>query len=272
MGLRHLPILKFGYTLYHGWCTLSDSATSTYEKEATGEEPLYSKEGRWNGNRPYDPHDGYMLTARKGYQHGRRTAREKLPNGDEKFAAITPANTVTSPDGSRREYSSDPTRCGGRKRTIAFGDKQPSDASGSVDTRCGADLNPQRRINALVDKTVIDDAISLLLESLAPATRSTYLRSWNFWQEYCNARPISPCVNMNEHGWGSNLLSFLTWEHKVMGNGGSTIASRFSAIRHMHMMEGRGDFDGKAYRVRALIGDVSRKKRYTKNILPTLNC
>ena len=117
----------------------------------------------------------------------------------------------------------------------------------------GITLNHQRSLNALVDKTAVGDAISLLLESSAPATRAAYLRGWNFWQEYCNARQTSPWVNMNEHGWDSHLLSFLTWGRKVMGNGGSTIASRFSAIRHLRMMEGRGDFDGKAYRVSALI-------------------
>ena len=41
--------------------------------------------------------------------------------------------------------------------------------------------------------------------------------------------------------------------------GGSALSSRFSAIKFLHLVEGRGDFEGKTYRIHALINAVKRK-------------
>ena len=45
-----------------------------------------------------------------------------------------------------------------------------------------------------------------------------------------------------------------------MKNGGGTPRARFSAIRFLHLLEGRGDFEGKSFRIRELISAVKRKK------------
>ena len=44
-----------------------------------------------------------------------------------------------------------------------------------------------------------------------------------------------------------------------MKNGGGTLATRFSAIRFLHLLDGEGDFAGKSLRARALIESAKRK-------------
>ena len=266
MERRRIHIQTYGYSRYHGWTTLSDSANTTYEKEATGNDPLYRATRTGNQDElESGPQPERVIT--KSYQHGRRASLDTLLRGDENPALLTPDITIISPNGTRRNSNTDLNRCGGRKRTNTNGNKQPHTMAEASEGSMGPQTHPQRRLNALAEKTTIDDTIALLLESLATATQTAYLRSWQCWQDYCTRRGISPWMNINEHGWDMDLLTFLTWEYKVMGNGGSTLSTRFSAIRHLRMVEGRGDFDGKAYRVRALIDAVGRNNVCTRNTL-----
>ena len=71
---------------------------------------------------------------------------------------------------------------------------------------------------------------------------------------------MPPWLDTDVHNWDKELLSFPTWEHVVTKNGGGTIATRFSAIRYLHLIEGKGDFEGKAFRARALIEAAKRRK------------
>ena len=121
-------------------------------------------------------------------------------------------------------------------------------------------LNAQTCLNAVVNLSLVDDAVRLLLTSLAGETQAVYIRNWEMWTRFCSARKISPCVDTSKRNWDVDILTFLTWDHTVVKNGGGTLGTRFGAIRFLHLLEGKGDFDGKAFRIRALINAVKRKK------------
>ena len=122
---------------------MSDSATSTYEKEVTGNPPLRSKEVTRKDSRFDQAQVGDEVCVRKEYRQGKRTTRDMLPNGDGEIAALTPDITVAIPKGSRRSYDGRFSRCGVRKRTNDTLGKQPSDAVGLMETRSGKDLDPR---------------------------------------------------------------------------------------------------------------------------------
>ena len=128
-------------------------------------------------------------------------------------------------------------------------------------------LNAQEILSALVGKTLIDETIKLLVSSLAPATQSAYLRGWKFWSRYCASRKITPWINMSLPNWDLELLNYLTWEHKVMKRGSSALTTRFCAIKFIHLVEGRGDFDHKDHRIKSPIEAVQRKGN-TRQKLP----
>ena len=52
-----------------------------------------------------------------------------------------------------------------------------------------------------------------------------------------------------------------------MKNGGGTLAVGFSAIKFLHLLEGRGDFEGRSFRIRALI-EAAKRKRGVNHRLP----
>ena len=52
-----------------------------------------------------------------------------------------------------------------------------------------------------------------------------------------------------------------------MKNGGGALAARFIAMRFLHLVEGEGDFEGKAFRVRAPI-EAAKRRRGVKQRLP----
>lgn len=45
-----------------------------------------------------------------------------------------------------------------------------------------------------------------------------------------------------------------------MRNGGGATGTRFSAIRFLQLLEGKGDFGGESFRIRASINVVTRKR------------
>ena len=57
-----------------------------------------------------------------------------------------------------------------------------------------------------------------------------------------------------------------------MKYGGETLAKRFSSIMFLHLVEGRGDFDGKSFRIHALINSVKKKKGLTRGYHSTRKC
>ena len=126
-------------------------------------------------------------------------------------------------------------------------------------------MDPQRRLGAIVDKSMIDETIKLLLISLAPSTQDVYFRNWEFWRDYCKRRGISPWLGAQEEDRSAELLSYLTWEHTVMKIGGSALTARFDAVKFLHLVEGKGDFDMKAHRVRALLEATRRKGETNQN-------
>ena len=120
-------------------------------------------------------------------------------------------------------------------------------------------LNVQGSLGALVDKTLVGETLKLLLSSLASSTQTVYLRGRKFWIRYCESRGISPWVDMSQAGWGEGLLHYLTWEHIVMKLGGSALTTRFCAIKSIHLVEGKGDFEHRDHRIHTLINAVKLK-------------
>ena len=118
----------------------------------------------------------------------------------------------------------------------------------------------QDKLDSLTDHALGTETISLLMSSLAESTQGTYLKNWKMWTKFCQRRGVSPWVDTSRHNWDAEILNFLTWEYSVVKNGSSVLATRFCSIRFLHLIEGKGDFDRKAFRIRALIKAVKRKK------------
>ena len=145
-------------------------------------------------------------------------------------------------------------RCGANPETGAASIRQP------------VKLGTQNCLNAVVNRSMVDETIRLLLSTLSEGPQVMYLENWEIWTRFCSNRNLPPWLDTNVHNWDQELLSFLTWEHVVMKNGGGTLAARFSAIRFLHLIEGKGDFEGKAFRVRALIEAVQRRKGVNRRL------
>lgn len=126
-------------------------------------------------------------------------------------------------------------------------------------------VDPQRSLGAIVDKSMIDEAIKPLPISLSPSTQDVYCGNWKFWRVYCKRMGISPWLGAQGEDWGAELLSYLTWGHTVMKIGGSALTARFDAVKFLHLVEGKGDFDMKAHRVRALLEATRRKGETNQN-------
>ena len=148
----------------------------------------------------------------------------------------------------------------GYLKTVMYDGSKP----GVMLYRCGwsdtRKLTTQTCLNAVVNRALVDDTVKILTNSLADDTQTTYLKGWKMWTRFCDSRGFPPWVNTAVRNWDRNILCFLTWEHTVMKNGRDTLAKRFSAIRFLHLIAGRGDFDDKSFRIRALINGVKKKK------------
>ena len=174
----------------------------------------------------------YDVNIQKDYDQGRRSRNDEKPNGDANEHVLKSYISATSPSGAARAYNLPIYRCGGGKRTIATSSKQPAEGEQLVQEIGAVALGQQTRINALADCAAADGTIKLLLESLGPENQYSYLMNWEFRQECCAARRISPWLNTHERGCGSDLRSYLTWVRRAMGSGWNTLASRLSALRH----------------------------------------
>ena len=146
---------------------------------------------------------------------------------------------IGEPNYSRR-WKREKDDLNGYMRTLMYDGGTP----GIMLYRCGGSgprgLKTQSCLNAVVNRALVDDAVKLLMSSLAADAQTTYLKGWKTWARFCKARGVSPWVNAAVRNWDQNILSFLTWEHAVMKNGGDTLAKLFSAIRFLHLIEGRG--------------------------------
>lgn len=120
-------------------------------------------------------------------------------------------------------------------------------------------LGTQKSLNALVGKSLVGETIERLLSSLAPSTQTTYLRCWKFWSRYCEARGVSPWLDPSKQDWDVEILNYSTWGYSIVKIGGSGLGTRFSAIKFIHAVEGRGDFEKKTHRIFSLIDAVKRK-------------
>ena len=128
-------------------------------------------------------------------------------------------------------------------------------------------MGKQQSLDALVDKALADETIRLLLRSLAPWTQGGYLRGWKFRIRYCEERNRSPWLDTTTHEWDLEIPNYLPRGYTVIKIAGSGLSSRFCAIKFLHLVEGRGDFEGKTHRIHALINAVKRKGE-TKQQLP----
>ena len=141
------------------------------------------------------------------------------PNEGQVVTSLTP----TRPN-SPMEHN---FRCGGKEKRRLSDPEEPELARPLQPTSVPALPDGERIpdaqdcLNAIVDRTLVDETIKLLLSSLAPATQSAYLRGWKFWTRFCDIRGIKPWIDMSKPDWDMNLLTYLTWEHTVMKLGGS---------------------------------------------------
>ena len=120
----------------------------------------------------------------------------------------------------------------------------------------------------MVNRSLIDDTVKLLANSLAGETQAVYFRNWDMRTRFCDAREISPCVDTAKHNWDVDILCFLTWAHTVIRNGCGASSTRFSAIGYLHLLQGKGDFEGESFRISALV-NAAKRKRGVDQRLPT---
>ena len=155
----------------------------------------------------------------------------------------TPARTVTPQNGT---LVSTPTRSdfnmGGKDRRTDEKDESQPSQPGIPNVYVPSQMGTQQSLDALVDKSLVGETIRLLMSALAPSTQAAYLWGWKFWSRYCETRRISPWVDTALKYWDQEILNFSTWEFPVMKIGSSALETRFSAIKFIHSMEGRGYF------------------------------
>ena len=154
----------------------------------------------------------------------------------------------------------------GRKRMENQREREDVEA-GSPIISAGEILGTQQKLDDPVYKSLIGETIRLLLIFLAPAAQESYLRGWKFWSRYCEAKGSSPWVDRGKPGWDLQILNYLTCEHAVMKIGASGLATRSSAIKSIHVVEGRGGFANKTQRIHSLSNAI-KKKGETKQHLP----
>ena len=266
--------LEYGPPLYAKWESLTDTATTLYEQEITGNASLPETKEKWR--KEMDLLRDRLQRLRLGGIGCKNLNRVYLCNGDEEFRAnirmtlsypdhagrpnlltsnsISPSGEIDSRCGGKSE---DPSSSSSKTERSQLGMAQPSVEKKTRKENTG--LGAQDSLNSLVGKVLVDETIKLLLSSLAPATQTSYLRGWKFRTEFCETRGRSPWIDMTIPDWDHELLVFLTWEHIVMKIGSSALTTRFCALKFVHLVEGRGDFENKDHRVKALIESVKRK-------------
>ena len=242
---------EFGPRPYVAWESLTDTATSLYEEDITGNQRLPKSKEEWDQNMEELKRKLHLMVLggvgapnlATFHRRLQRTLSEE-EGGDDDIRTSFNFSLVRSGRNSpavTMESGENGFRCG-------------MDKEGSSGTRVGVPsimtgekLGTQDHLNALVEKSTTDETIRLLMNSLAPATQSAYLRNWKAWNGYCEAGNMNPWLNVSEDNWDMKLLNYLTWEHTVMKVGASALVSRYSAIKHIHLIEGRGDFEGKTH-------------------------
>ena len=110
-------------------------------------------------------------------------------------------------------------------------------------------------------QTVFSQAkLEALVSGLSDSTRVSYQSSWMAWGRFCFVRNISVWLLPGEPGWGEPLLDFLIWTSKVLGEISSTLKTRFSAIRFMHLINGNIDFSPQAHRAKAMMRGLKKRE------------
>ena len=175
----------------------------------------------------------------------------------------TQSDEIPSTQGASRETVADDV--------VVVADEGPVNVPNDMDFRCGGltDLfeSSTSRFGGLngVMKgrfhTVFDKAkLESLLSGLADSARISYQSSWLAWELFCFVRSISTWLVPGEPGWGEPLLDFLIWTSKVLGKRSSTLKTRFSAIRFMHLVNGNVDFPLQAHRAKAMMKGLKKSE------------
>ena len=123
-----------------------------------------------------------------------------------------------------------------------------------------AKLHDQQCINAVANRSLVDETARNPLSALEENAQTTYLENWELRASFLRVRKMAHWLSTTTRNREKGVLSLLTWEHTVMKNGGWALADRLSAIRLLHLVEGIGDFAGKSFRIRALIEAEARMR------------
>ena len=86
------------------------------------------------------------------------------------------------------------------------------------------------------------DRMYAILSGIAPSTRSRYESGWKHWQLFMTTRNKSPWIIRSGPNWDGNLIDFLMFESKIIGNAAPTIRGEVSAIRFWHVVVGYPGF------------------------------
>ena len=81
-------------------------------------------------------------------------------------------------------------------------------------------LNDQQCINAAAHRSLIDETVLLLRRSLDAKSQTMYLGRWELRAHFLPIGEISPRLDTSDRNRDQDVLSFLKWEHTVMGNWG----------------------------------------------------
>ena len=111
----------------------------------------------------------------------------------------------------------------------------------------------------LVHKTFGTERMHAILSSIAPATRGRYLSAWKHWVIFTHGQNKNPWILRSTFNWDDDLIDFMLFEAKMMGNTAPTISAKISALRFWHLISGYPDFSLGGGRYRFVLKGLRRE-------------
>ena len=86
------------------------------------------------------------------------------------------------------------------------------------------------------------DRIHAILPGIPPCTQDRYLSAWRHWVGFMHGQGGNHWVARRRFNWDGDLVDFMLFEAKMMGNASPAIAGKISSVRFWHVVSGYPDF------------------------------
>ena len=77
-------------------------------------------------------------------------------------------------------------------------------------------IEPRKVSAGLVGDALCHRKLGALFAGLSTSTRTRYLRGWEHWRQFCNARKISPWIDTTNDNWDGNSPDFIMYVGAVL--------------------------------------------------------